>query len=131
MGDLFITLLSLGASGWKKLLKDRKDNMAWFQERFAAIATKNGLRLLNVPANKISLACDLTSLTGLKDIGSEDDAAADLDQDHLTFLGSALFTRRVSGPRVVLCSLRAMPARYATSDPVVDAMETAQVKLRG
>merc|ERR1712113_1291180 len=26
------------------------------------------------------------------------------DVDHLTFLGSALFTRRVSGPRVVLCS---------------------------
>lgn len=129
--DLFITLLSLGASGWKKLLKDRKENMSWFQERFAATAAKNGLRLLSVPANKISLACDLTSLTGLKSISPENDTADEIDQDHLTFLGSALFTRRVSGPRVVLCSINMTPAPKAASDSVVEAIETAKVKLKG
>lgn len=99
--DLFITLLSLGAQGWKRLLQERKDNAAWFQERFAASAEKQGLRLLRCPANRISFACDLTQLAEPKGQG---------DVDHLTFLGSALFTRRVSGPRVVLCALPATPS---------------------
>lgn len=96
--DLFITLLSLGAAGWKGLLQERKDNAAWFQERLAAAAAKQGLRLLRCPGNKISFAVDLTPLAAsleAKGLGGV---------DHLTFLGSALFTRRVSGPRVVLCA---------------------------
>jgi len=96
--DLFITLLSLGSSGWKKLLDDRKNNAKWFQDQLTAAATRQGLRVLNVPANKISFAVDLTPLA--KSLESKGQG----DVDHLTFLGSALFTRRVSGPRVVLCA---------------------------
>jgi O-phospho-L-seryl-tRNASec:L-selenocysteinyl-tRNA synthase len=110
--DLFITLLHLGVSGWKALLKERKDNMAWFQERFAAAAQKHNLRLLSCPANRISLCCDLNPLIRNRNgagvangsTTEKDKEAVAGEMDHLTFLGSALFTRRVSGPRVVLCT---------------------------
>jgi O-phospho-L-seryl-tRNASec:L-selenocysteinyl-tRNA synthase len=108
--DLFMTLLSLGATGWKKLLQDRKDNATWFQERFAKAAEKQGLRVLNCAANKISFVCDLNPLA------KEMAAKGQGDIDHLTFLGSALFTRRVSGPRVVLCCMPASPSEDAPAD---------------
>lgn len=118
--DLFITLLSLGSNGWKRILKERRENMAWFQGRFTASAASHGLRLLSCPANRISLACDLNPL--IQDVGGDGD-----DSDRLTFLGSALFTRRVSGPRVVLC---ARPAAVANADATpmeaADSPETAK-----
>jgi len=88
--DLFMTLLSLGESGWKDLLEKRKTTAAWFQERLTKVISAHGLQILRCPANKISIAVDLQPLVG------------DGDPARLTFLGSALFTRRVSGPRVVL-----------------------------
>eukprot|EP00971_Amphidinium_carterae_P172375 3417032-Amphidinium_carterae.1 len=88
--DLFITLLSLGESGLKELLEKRKSTLTWFQDELTKTITAHGLRILRCPANRISLAVDLQPL-----VGSGDPA-------RLTFLGSALFTRRVSGPRVVL-----------------------------
>lgn len=111
--DLFITLLSLGAPGWKKLLQDRKENMAWFQEKLQASVEKQGLRLLRCPANKISLAVDLSPLAASME------AQGQGDTDHLTFLGSALFTRRVSGPRVVLCVQPSSPS--PEEPPAVEA----------
>lgn len=87
-----MTLLSLGASGLREMLKQRKDNAAWFQEQFRDAATQHGLQLLRCPANKISFAVDITPLVGTREI------------HQLTFIGSALFTHRVSGPRVVLCA---------------------------
>jgi len=134
--DLFITLLSLGSTGWKKLLQERKDNLAWFQERLARTAEKQGLRLLQCPANRISLAVDLSLLAkSLEEKGMG-------DVDHLTFLGSALFTRRVSGPRVVLCALPAAPSPEAPAaaeaegaaagpDGVAASPEAPAVKLKG
>jgi O-phospho-L-seryl-tRNASec:L-selenocysteinyl-tRNA synthase len=119
--DLFITLLSLGAKGWRDLLQQRKDRAKWFEERFAAVAERQGMRLLKCPANKISFVCDLTGL-GVS--------------DHLTFLGSALFTRRVSGPRVVLCSPPAEPPTCQEEALPSDGAskgdgEAAPVKLKG
>lgn len=105
--DLFITLLSLGAVGWKRLLQERKENVAWFQERLAKTAEKQGLRLLQCPANRISLAVDISPLAG----------EGPNDVEHLTFLGSALFTRRVSGPRVVLCARPAEPSAETPEAP--------------
>lgn len=125
--DLFMTLLSLGASGWKRLLQERKDNAAWFQERFSEAADKQGMRLLKVPANRISFAVDLSSLAAsLKEKGQG-------DTDHLTFLGSALFTRRVSGPRVVLCTLPVTPSPEHPDAPETADVgaEAAQVKIKG
>lgn len=123
--DLFITLLSLGKKGWKGLLQERKDNAAWFQERLNASAEKQGLRLLRVPANKISFAIDLTPLA--------ETAQAKGDIDHLTFLGSALFTRRVSGPRVVLCVQPSSPSPEESDAGAAEgsAMVETSVKVQG
>mmetsp|Transcript_107314 Transcript_107314/g.308790 ORF Transcript_107314/g.308790 Transcript_107314/m.308790 type:complete len:523 (-) Transcript_107314:176-1744(-) len=117
--DLFITLLSMGASGWKKLLEERKANATWFQEQISATAAKLGFRLLKVPSNRISFAVDISSLASLV----EGNGAVDVD--HLTFLGSALFTRRVSGPRVVLC---ARPSPAAPDDPAGEGGPPIEVR---
>lgn len=125
--DLFITLLSLGSAGWKRLLQERKENFAWFQERFAQTAENQGLSLLRCPANRISLAVNLSPLAeSLESKGFG-------DVDHLTFLGSALFTRRVSGPRVVLCAL---PAASCSGTPEAteafgNGLAASSVKFRG
>jgi len=116
--DLFITLLSLGASGWKGLLDERKNNVAWFQEQLSATVDKQGLRLLRCPANRISFAIDLSTLA----------AGGDDDVDHLTFLGSALFTRRISGPRVVVCAAPASKEDCAENE---SEEQNAIVKIKG
>ncbi|CAK9104435.1 O-phosphoseryl-tRNA(Sec) selenium transferase (Liver-pancreas antigen) (LP) (SLA-p35) (SLA/LP autoantigen) (Selenocysteine synthase) (Sec synthase) (Selenocysteinyl-tRNA(Sec) synthase) (Sep-tRNA:Sec-tRNA synthase) (SepSecS) (Soluble liver antigen) (SLA) (UGA suppressor tRNA-associated protein) (tRNA(Ser/Sec)-associated antigenic protein) [Durusdinium trenchii] len=114
--DLFITLLSLGAPGWTGLLQERKENAKWFEERLGTVSSKLGLRVLKVPANRISFCIDLSPL------GRSTDGAEDMD--HLTFLGSALFTRRVSGPRVVLCT----PKPGAATLDVETPADTIKVK---
>jgi len=120
--DLFITLLSLGATGWKRLLQERKDNAAWFQEQLAKAADKQGMRLLKCPANKISFAIDLSTLV------SQNGQNGQSDVDHLTFLGSALFTRRVSGPRVVLCT---QPVTPSPEEPATEGEEEVKPVVKG
>lgn len=120
--DLFITLLSLGVSGWTGLLQERKENAKWFEERLTTVCQKLGLRVLKVPANRISFCIDITSLGRSQQLGEEDDI------DHLTFLGSALFTRRVSGPRVVLCT---PPSAAALQDAAKPEDQAESVKVKG
>ncbi|XP_049591774.1 O-phosphoseryl-tRNA(Sec) selenium transferase [Syngnathus scovelli] len=86
--DLLITLLTLGSSGYKKLLADRKEIYAFLAEELKKLASAHGERLLHTPHNPISLAM---SLDGLR---------AGCDQAP-TQLGAMLFTRQVSGARVV------------------------------
>ncbi|XP_077357353.1 O-phosphoseryl-tRNA(Sec) selenium transferase [Festucalex cinctus] len=86
--DLLITLLTLGANGYKKLLSDRKEIYAFLAEELKKLASAHGERLLHTPHNPISLAM---SLDGLQ---------ASCDQAP-TQLGAMLFTRQVSGARVV------------------------------
>ncbi|XP_077400696.1 O-phosphoseryl-tRNA(Sec) selenium transferase isoform X2 [Vanacampus margaritifer] len=86
--DLLITLLTLGANGYKKLLSDRKEIYAFLAEELKKLASAHGERLLHTPHNPISLAM---SLDGLQ---------AGCDQAP-TQLGAMLFTRQVSGARVV------------------------------
>lgn len=120
--DLFITLLSLGASGWTGLLQERKENAKWFEERLSSVSEKLGLRVLKVPANRISFCIDISSLGR-----SPDDTADDID--HLTFLRSALFTRRVSGPRVVLCIPK--PGSPAEEVPQEGEAPAQTIKVKG
>lgn len=82
-----------------------------------------------MPANRISFAVDLTPLAESLAAKGQNDV------DHLTFLGSALFTRRVSGPRVVLC---AQPAKDGAPDGAPEApaapqdgTEPAALKVKG
>eukprot|EP00440_Ansanella_granifera_P041421 gb/GFBE01044918.1/.p1 GENE.gb/GFBE01044918.1/~~gb/GFBE01044918.1/.p1 ORF type:complete len:520 (+),score=95.86 gb/GFBE01044918.1/:1-1560(+) len=126
--DLFITLLSLGAPGWTRLLQERKENAKWFEERLSTVAQKQGLRVLKVPANKISFCVDISQLGRSQQEGEAD------DMDHLTFLGSALFTRRVSGPRVVLCTPQSPPAGTIVDgegEVPAEVSKDAAVKVKG
>lgn len=82
--DVFITLLSMGVSGWKRLLAQRKDLFGQLKEEMGGLASRHGIKVLDSRANNISLALTLQQQ------GKE-----------ATAVGSMLFTRGVSGTRVV------------------------------
>ncbi|XP_069487968.1 O-phosphoseryl-tRNA(Sec) selenium transferase isoform X2 [Ambystoma mexicanum] len=86
--DVLITLLSLGASGYKQLLKERKEMYGYLLIELRNLAEVYKERLLDTPHNPISLGMSLKNL-------EEQSGAA------VTQLGSMLFTRQVSGARVV------------------------------
>lgn len=83
--DLFMTLLSMGKKGYKKLLADRNNLKKYLGEQMEIVAKKYGLRLLTSKNNPISIAMSLPV----------DESSA------LTELGSMLFLRGVSGTRVI------------------------------
>ncbi|XP_077992418.1 O-phosphoseryl-tRNA(Sec) selenium transferase-like [Glandiceps talaboti] len=85
--DVFITLLSQGVKGYKKMLTDRKEMYKYLSEEIQKVVDVHGEKLLNTKNNTISLAISLTQLQG--------------NTKQLTELGSMLFTRFVSGTRVV------------------------------
>ncbi|XP_056156498.1 O-phosphoseryl-tRNA(Sec) selenium transferase [Lampris incognitus] len=86
--DILITLLTLGSSGYKRLLAERKEIYSYLAQELKTLALAHGERLLHTQHNPISLAM---SLEGLQ---VESDKA-------VTQLGSMLFTRQVSGARVI------------------------------
>ena len=53
--DVFITLLQMGTSGYKKLTDERKENFKTLKEEMAKIANKYEERLLEVKNNPISI----------------------------------------------------------------------------
>lgn len=83
--DLFITLLSLGSKGYKQLLTDRKDMYKYLEEQLKQCAERHGEKLLDVKHNPISMAISLPVM----------------EEKEVTEIGSMLFTRFVSGARVV------------------------------
>nr|XP_006138228.1 O-phosphoseryl-tRNA(Sec) selenium transferase [Pelodiscus sinensis] len=86
--DVLITLLSLGESGYRQLLKERKEMFSYLSSQLKKLAEVYNERLLVTPHNPISLAMTLENL----------DKHSDMT---VTQLGSMLFTRQVSGARVV------------------------------
>jgi O-phospho-L-seryl-tRNASec:L-selenocysteinyl-tRNA synthase len=82
--DLFITLLSMGVKGWKLLLSQRKELVPYLVEKADSIAIKYGEQMLKTVGNTISFAMTL-----------------DTFGDNSSKIGSQLFYRCVSGPRVV------------------------------
>eukprot|EP00062_Callorhinchus_milii_P004981 gi/632943966/ref/XP_007887242.1/ PREDICTED: O-phosphoseryl-tRNA(Sec) selenium transferase [Callorhinchus milii] len=86
--DILITLLSLGVNGYKKLLKERKEMYTYLSNEMKRLSEAYGERLLETSHNPISLAM---SLKRFHQYGDES----------VTQLGSMLFTRLVSGARVV------------------------------
>lgn len=86
--DLFITLLNLGKKKYQKLLSDRKEMWKYLKCELEMLAFQHGEKLLNVNHNPISVAMSLKNL----DTSS---------QKKVTGIGSMLFTRLVSGTRVV------------------------------
>jgi O-phospho-L-seryl-tRNASec:L-selenocysteinyl-tRNA synthase len=85
--DLFITLLSMGENGYRRLLEERKRVLPIFQTKLSEICEKYGFKLIPSPKNTISFAIDVTSLPHIN--------------KSYTFFGSMLFQRCVSGCRVV------------------------------
>ncbi|CBJ27225.1 O-phosphoseryl-tRNA(Sec) selenium transferase [Ectocarpus siliculosus] len=105
--DLFITLLSMGQEGWRRLLAERETLVEPFRRRLREVAESNGERLLESSGNTISFAVTLDSL-----VRKQSTAACALESNGVTgtasgapasaaFFGSMLFTRCVSGTRVV------------------------------
>ena len=86
--DTFITLLHLGWSGYKQLLTNRVANFTYLKQQLLNIAQKHDERVLVTPHNQISMSITLSSLLNL-------------DSSNITSLGSMLFTRFVSGTRVI------------------------------
>jgi len=92
--DLFITLLSMGLSGYKGILEERRRLVDVFRVKFDALAKKFGERLLDCPRNTISFGITLDNLV----IGTDDETKKNVQ---ITKFGSMLFTRCISGTRVV------------------------------
>uniref|UniRef100_A0A3P8N727 O-phosphoseryl-tRNA(Sec) selenium transferase n=1 Tax=Astatotilapia calliptera TaxID=8154 RepID=A0A3P8N727_ASTCA len=86
--DVLITLLTLGVCGYKKYLSERKEIYSFLAEQLKSLASAHGERLLHTPHNPISLAMSLDGLQANSDKA-------------VTQLGSMLFTRQVSGARVI------------------------------
>eukprot|EP00457_Paulinella_chromatophora_P001746 gb/GEZN01001748.1/.p1 GENE.gb/GEZN01001748.1/~~gb/GEZN01001748.1/.p1 ORF type:complete len:783 (+),score=66.12 gb/GEZN01001748.1/:55-2403(+) len=101
--DLLCTLLSLGRAGWIRLLKEREENFVFLQESLSRLVQKDSHtatgdlcadldkeQVLATPHNHISMALSLTSFGMSQD-----------KRKGYTYLGSMLFSRNTSGPRVV------------------------------
>lgn len=83
--DVFITLLSLGLSGFMRLRDERRAMFKYLQESLSKVAEKHGQEVLKTPNNRISMAMTVPSA----------------DADAVTGIGAMLFTRLVSGARAV------------------------------
>lgn len=93
MMDLCVTLLSMGLAGYQKLLSDRMALVKTFPERLGTVAEKHGERVLQCPGNTISFGMTLDSTAGEDSTGSSGDS--------VSMLGAMLFSRCVSGTRVI------------------------------
>ena len=96
--DLLATLLGLGRSGWRSLLDEREAQLEGFRSSLEDVARKHGERILDTPHNRISFGVTLSALAAKARRVKDDDNAV---RDRCTKFGSMLFTRCVSGTRVV------------------------------
>mmetsp|Transcript_1628 Transcript_1628/g.6003 ORF Transcript_1628/g.6003 Transcript_1628/m.6003 type:complete len:107 (-) Transcript_1628:3719-4039(-) len=82
-----ITLLSMGKQGWSELLELRERNLIHLRDMLGSVADEFGERVLDTEENEISVAMSLSR--------------AESKGISVTFIGSKLFSRFVSGARVV------------------------------
>eukprot|EP00537_Pseudo-nitzschia_pungens_P006000 CAMPEP_0172362874 /NCGR_PEP_ID=MMETSP1060-20121228/6383_1 /TAXON_ID=37318 /ORGANISM="Pseudo-nitzschia pungens, Strain cf. cingulata" /LENGTH=511 /DNA_ID=CAMNT_0013085481 /DNA_START=37 /DNA_END=1569 /DNA_ORIENTATION=- len=99
--DLFITLLSMGMNGYKRLLKERTTILETFPQKLQAICEKHGERLLSCPANTISFGLTLDGLARPKHEDESDEEYTKSIAKDVSSFGAMLFSRCVSGTRVV------------------------------
>ena len=88
--DVFITLLSMGVRGYKQLLNIRKQLFSSLCTQLEQLQNKYPVRMMKTKNNSISVALALEFDTGTEE-----------GRGQLTNVGSMLFTRGVSGTRVV------------------------------
>lgn len=109
MVDLFITLLSMGLEGYKSILEERMLLVKLFRLELERVANVFGERVLNCPRNTISFGMTLDNLATLDDISHATAATNGDDSNNeqkelnsqITKFGSMLFTRCISGTRIV------------------------------
>jgi O-phospho-L-seryl-tRNASec:L-selenocysteinyl-tRNA synthase len=89
--DLFITLLSMGVTGFQELLRERGAVMDHLRTQLGNLAAANGERVLATPHNTISMAMTLSTFRAGGDPAG--------DPVGTSMLGSMLFSRFVSGAR--------------------------------
>ncbi|TMW57391.1 hypothetical protein Poli38472_003316 [Pythium oligandrum] len=92
--DFFITMLQMGLNGYRRFLKERKELIKYMKQQLQTVASEIGERVVESPQNEISIAMTLDSFC---------DASADAAtrSKQLTFFGAMLFSRGISGTRVV------------------------------
>uniref|UniRef100_UPI00358EDA67 O-phosphoseryl-tRNA(Sec) selenium transferase-like n=1 Tax=Myxine glutinosa TaxID=7769 RepID=UPI00358EDA67 len=98
--DLLLSLLSLGVSGWRSALQERKEMYNYLKAQLVEIAKKYGERVLHTPHNPVSLALSLSNLERI------------LGTTEVMRLGSMLFTRHVSGARVISRGVESVVGGY-------------------
>ena len=104
MIDLFVTLLSMGLDGYKGILDERKRLTVLFRQRLESAANVFGERVLNCPRNTISFGITLDKLAPLEgDANNYElyELQRKEQSKQITKFGSMLFTRCISGTRVV------------------------------
>ena len=82
--DLFLTLMSLGAAGWTRLLAQREALWPVLRASMAALAAAHGERMLHTPDNPISLGMTLDRLdaAAVDQLAAEAESAAVKDDSH-------------------------------------------------
>lgn len=101
MLDLFITMLSLGASGYQRLLSERKSMYDYLAKAVQECAAKHGQRVLHTPNNPISIAVTLSDVAVDASHSNGSGSSSSGSRSDVTEIGSKLFRRNVSGVRVV------------------------------
>ncbi|KAK3262111.1 hypothetical protein CYMTET_29016, partial [Cymbomonas tetramitiformis] len=71
--DVLITLLSLGNTGWRRLLCEREEVYTYMKTSLGEVAARYGERALSSPKNPISIGMSLSAL---------EEAAAELESVH-------------------------------------------------
>lgn len=103
-----MTLLTLGKNGYLKLVQDRKDCFFYLRQKMRLVANRHNEKIMLTKRNPISIgrndrfsnrAMSLTPLVFLAAMTLEN-----FDKAKLTMIGSMLFTRGVSGSRVITTS---------------------------
>uniref|UniRef100_A0A7S1FM34 O-phosphoseryl-tRNA(Sec) selenium transferase n=1 Tax=Corethron hystrix TaxID=216773 RepID=A0A7S1FM34_9STRA len=112
--DLTMTLLSMGLEGYKGLLAKREKMRESFRKKLNDVAASHGERVLDCPNNTISFGITLGGVEG-RILASLNMSSLEIDQRReassvdrtkevglkVSRIGSMLFTRNVSGARVV------------------------------
>lgn len=83
--DVFMTLLSLGKEGYTKLAQERKEMFVYLRQKLRNLATRHNEKIFITKKNPISIAMTLENF----------------DKAKVTMIGSMLFTRGVSGCRII------------------------------
>jgi O-phospho-L-seryl-tRNASec:L-selenocysteinyl-tRNA synthase len=99
--DLFITLLSMGFKGYERLLKERNELAQAFPVRLQSVAQKHGERLLVCPENSISFGITLDKLVRPREEDEDENDYLKLVSKDISSFGAILFSRCISGTRVV------------------------------